>query len=38
MKVMRTAGVITMLGIVAMLLLLKSRNPGAVREKTGGAT
>ena len=32
MKVMRIAGVITMIGIVAMLLLLKSRNP-----KTGGA-
>jgi len=37
MKVMRVAGVITMLGIVAMLLLLKSRHPGAVSEKTGGA-
>ena len=33
MKVMRVAGVITMLGIVAMLLLLKARNTGA----TGGA-
>jgi protein SCO1/2 len=32
MKVMRVAGVITMIGIVAMLLLLKARNP-----KTGGA-
>jgi len=33
MKVMRVAGVITMLGIAAMLLLLKARNTGA----TGGA-
>jgi len=33
MKVMRVAGVITMLGIVAMLLLLKARNTGT----TGGA-
>jgi hypothetical protein len=30
MKVMRIAGVVTMIGIVAMLLLLKAR-------KTGGA-
>jgi len=31
MKVMRIAGVITMLGIVAMLLLLKARNPKVIR-------
>jgi len=31
MKVMRIAGVITMLGIVAMLLLLKARNPKIMR-------
>jgi protein SCO1 len=31
MKVMRIAGVITMLGIVAMLLLLKARNPKVTR-------
>ena len=31
MKVMRIAGVITMLGIVAMLLLLKARNPRVIR-------
>jgi protein SCO1/2 len=37
MKVMRIAGVITMIGIVAMLLLLKARNTGAVNAKTGGA-
>jgi protein SCO1 len=37
MKVMRVAGVITMLGIVAMLLLLKGRNPKVMRAKTGGA-
>ena len=34
MKVMRVAGVITLLGLVAMLFLLKARNPGAI----GGAT
>ena len=37
MAVMRIAGVITVLGIVAMMLLLKSRNPGIVSAKTGGA-
>jgi protein SCO1/2 len=37
MKVMRVAGVITMLGIVAMLLLLKGRNPKVMKAKTGGA-
>ena len=34
MKVMRVAGVITVLGIAAMLLLLKARNPKVI----GGAT
>lgn len=34
MKVMRVAGVITLLGIVAMLFLLKARNPSTI----GGAT
>jgi protein SCO1 len=33
MRVMRVAGVITMLGIVAMLFLLKARNPGAVKAR-----
>ena len=37
MAVMRIAGVLTVLGIVAMMLLLKSRNPGIVSAKTGGA-
>jgi protein SCO1 len=37
MKVMRIAGIITLLGIVAMLLLLKARNPGVISAKTGGA-
>jgi|SRR5215213_8226689 len=37
MNVMRIAGVITMLGIVAMLLLLKGRSPAAAAAKTGGA-
>jgi protein SCO1/2 len=37
MKVMRVAGVLTMLGIVAMLLLLKGRNAGVVSAKNGGA-
>ena len=31
MKVMRIAGVITMLGIAAMLLLLKARNPRVMK-------
>jgi protein SCO1 len=31
MKVMRIAGVLTMLGILAMLLLLKARNPKVIR-------
>ena len=37
MKVMRIAGVITVLGILAMMLLLKARNPGVINAKTGGA-
>lgn len=37
MKVMRVAGVITLLGILAMVLLLKARNQGAIVAKTGGA-
>ena len=38
MRVMRLAGVITLLGIVAMLFLLKSRHPKVLSPKTGGAT
>jgi protein SCO1/2 len=34
MKVMRVAGVLTLLGIIAMLFLLKARNPATI----GGAT
>jgi protein SCO1/2 len=37
MRVMQVAGAITLLGIVAMLLLLKSRNPAVMNPKTGGA-
>ena len=37
MKVMRIAGVATLLGIAAMILLLKSRNPKLTEVKTGGA-
>ena len=37
MRVMRVAGVLTIIGIVAMLLLLKARNPGMMSAKTGGA-
>jgi protein SCO1/2 len=37
MRVVRIAGVVTMLGILAMLLLLKQRNPGVSSAKTGGA-
>ena len=37
MKVMRIAGVITMLGILAMLFLLKARHSGVMSPKTGGA-
>ena len=38
MKIMRIAGVITLLGIVAMLFLLKGRNSTVPTQKTGGAT
>ena len=37
MRVMRVAGVITLLGILAMLLFLKPRNQGVMSPKTGGA-
>ena len=37
MRVMRAAGVITVLGILAMMLFLKARQP-RVNERTGGAT
>jgi len=37
MKVMRIAGVLTVLAIVAMLFLLKVRNPKLMGVKTGGA-
>ena len=37
MKVMRVAGVLTVLGIVAMMLFLKPRAPGIECVKTGGA-
>jgi protein SCO1/2 len=37
MKVMRIAGVATLLGIAAMILLLKSRNPKLTEVSTGGA-
>ncbi|HEY8412286.1 MAG TPA: SCO family protein [Pyrinomonadaceae bacterium] len=37
MNIMRIAGVITMLGIAAMLLLLKGRNTTVATPKTGGA-
>jgi protein SCO1/2 len=38
MKIMRTAGVITVLCIIAMLVLLKARNPRLIDVNTGGAT
>jgi protein SCO1/2 len=38
MKVMRIAGVITVLAILAMLFTLKRRNPKMIAAKTGGAT
>jgi len=38
MKVMRIAGVITVLSILAMLFTLKRRNPKLIDVKTGGAT
>ena len=37
MRVVQIAGVITLIGIIAMLLLMKSRNPGVMNPKTGGA-
>ena len=37
MKIMRIAGVLTVLSIVAMLFLLKGRNPKVLGVKTGGA-
>lgn len=37
MRVMQVAGVLTLLGIVAMLLLLKSRKPKVTNPETGGA-
>lgn len=37
MRVMRVAGVLTLLGIVAMLFLLKGRNATAPARKAGGA-
>lgn len=37
MNIMRIGGVLTMLGIVAMLLLLKARNTSVASPKTGGA-
>ena len=37
MKVMRIAGVATLLGIAAMILLLKSRNSKLTEVRTGGA-
>jgi protein SCO1/2 len=37
MLVMRVAGVLTILGILAMMLFLKTRNPGMTSAKTGGA-
>jgi len=38
MRVMRIAGVLTLLGIIAMLFLLKPRHLKEVKQKTGGAT
>lgn len=37
MKVMRIAGVATLLGIIAMMLLLRNRKPGLTEVRTGGA-
>ena len=37
MRIMRVAGVITLIGILAMLLFLKPRNTNPVSAKTGGA-
>jgi protein SCO1 len=38
MKIMRIAGVLTLLGILAMLLLLKPRNTKVTAPESGGAT
>ena len=38
MRVMRIAGVLTLLGIIAMVVLLKNRNTHLATPKTGGAT
>jgi hypothetical protein len=37
MKIMRIAGALTVLGIVAMLFALRRRNPKLIDVKTGGA-
>jgi protein SCO1 len=37
MKIVRTAGVITVIGIVAMLFALRGRRPQIITEKPGGA-
>jgi protein SCO1 len=37
MRVMRVAGVVTLLGILALLIFLKPRNTGVVSAKSGGA-
>jgi len=37
MRVMRVAGVLTVLGILAMMLFLKARHPRMISAKTGGA-
>ena len=36
MRVMRVAGVLTVIGILAMMLFLKARQPGMMSAKTGG--
>jgi hypothetical protein len=38
MKIMRIAGVITVLSILAMLFVLKGRSGKMIEVKTGGAT
>jgi len=38
MNIMRAGGVITLLGIAAMLVFLRRRNPADLNLKTGGAT
>jgi protein SCO1/2 len=37
-RIMQVAGVVTVLGIVAMILFLKPRNPAGINPNTGGAT